>query len=413
MSWRTVTFEDAPLEIIDGDRGKNYPSQNQLLESGYCLFLSATNVTKDGFVFEHCQFITQEKHEALRKGTVNRGDVILTTRGTLGNVAYYSESVPFPHVRINSGMVTIKSDPAELLSSYVYYYLKSDLFQSQVRALQSGAAQPQLPIRDIKKIKFNYPDLPTQQRIAAILSAYDDLIENNRRRIALLEQATRLLYREWFVHFRFPGHETAKFVDGLPVGWELVSSSVAMQINPKTVWDKTQSKQIRLFPMGALSKSGMSCNESQFEYREKSTSVRFINGDTLFARITPCLENGKTGFASFLEDGEVACGSTEFIIFREKMISKHFIYLMAREDGFRQNAITSMVGSSGRQRVQPSCFDKFMVSVPPEDVAYDFDSMVAPIFRQIQSAQKANQQLTKARDLLLPRLMDGRIPVKV
>ena len=93
MSWQTVTFEDAPIAIIDGDRGKNYPSQTQLLDEGYCLFLSATNVTKNGFAFESCQFVTQEKHEALRKGTVDYDDVILTTRGTLGNVARYTERV--------------------------------------------------------------------------------------------------------------------------------------------------------------------------------------------------------------------------------------------------------------------------------------------------------------------------------
>ena len=114
MSWTTVTFEDAPIAIIDGDRGKNYPSQTQLLDEGYCLFLSATNVTKNGFAFESCQFVTQEKHEALRKGTVDYDDVILTTRGTLGNVARYTERVRFAPLRINSGMVTLKVDTSAL-----------------------------------------------------------------------------------------------------------------------------------------------------------------------------------------------------------------------------------------------------------------------------------------------------------
>jgi len=219
MSWETVNFEDAPFQIVDGDRGKNYPKQNEFSSEGYCLFLSATNVTKSGFSFSSNQFVTQEKHDALRKGKVERGDVILTTRGTLGNVALYSDAIPFPVMRINSGMVTIKPDQASLTSEYLYHFLRSELFQAQVRALQSGVAQPQLPIRDIKKIKFKYPDLPTQKRIAGVLSAYDDLIENNRRRIALLEEAARLIYREWFVHFRFPNHENTKIENGLPVGW--------------------------------------------------------------------------------------------------------------------------------------------------------------------------------------------------
>lgn len=119
MSWTVETLDEAPVKIIDGDRGKNYPTQNELLDEGYCLFLSATNVTKDGFAFDKCQFITEQKDHALRKGRVQRNDVILTTRGTLGNVAFYSEAVPFDHMRINSGMVTIQAEPDKIGRAHV------------------------------------------------------------------------------------------------------------------------------------------------------------------------------------------------------------------------------------------------------------------------------------------------------
>ena len=166
-----------------------------------------------------------------------------------------------------------------------------------------------------------------------------------------------------------------------------------------------------MVPMGALSTSGMNCDPSLFDRREQPAGVKFMNGDTLFARITPCLENGKTGYVNFLQEGEVACGSTEFVVFRERRISRFMAYLLAREEGFRRNAITSMVGSSGRQRVQPSCFDKFLLPVPPKPVVEDFDRLVEPMFREIEHIDKAIGKLTRARDLLLPRLMDGRIPV--
>jgi type I restriction enzyme S subunit len=114
------------------------------------------------------------------------------------------------------------------------------------------------------------PELRVQQRIADILSAYDDLIENNRRRVALLEVAARMLYREWFVHFHFPGHEHVKIVDGIPVGWEAQSASVAFDVNPSTPRDGDD--EIFCVPMAALSETGMAVDRSSFELRAKSTT---------------------------------------------------------------------------------------------------------------------------------------------
>lgn len=155
----------------------------------------------------------------------------------------------------------------------------------------------------------------------------------------------------------------------------------------------------------------MVIDKTPFDRRRDSTSVRFRDGDTLFARITPCLENGKTGFVQFLSPGEVACGSTEFIVLRGRRVSNYFVYLTARQTDFRENAIKSMIGSSGRQRVQPSCFDRYFVLVPPAHLGSLFDEAVAPVFQQVRVLDQQNQRLAEARDLLLPRLMSGEIAV--
>ena len=155
----------------------------------------------------------------------------------------------------------------------------------------------------------------------------------------------------------------------------------------------------------------MTVDPAPFELREKSTNVRFKNGDTLFARITPCLENGKTAYVYFLQDGEVACGSTEFIVLRGRSVSPYFVYLTSRLDSFRQNAIKSMIGSSGRQRVQDSCFDRYRLAIPPKLLASIFDEAVKPMFEQIERLDQANQKLAQARNLLLPRLMNREIAV--
>jgi type I restriction enzyme S subunit len=224
-----------------------------------------------------------------------------------------------------------------------------------------------------------------------------------------LEESARLLYKEWFVHLRFPGHEHVKVVDGVPEGWEQTIASEIIAINPQTKAEK--NKEIWYVPMAALSETDMTVNTSYFERRTQHTNVKFTKNDVLLARITPCLENGKTGFASFLEEGEIACGSTEFIVLRGERVSPAFTYCLARSYPFRENAIKSMIGSSGRQRVQSSCFDKYIVPLPPKSLLMSFDEVANKNFAQVKVLMEQNKKLGQARDLLLPKLMSGEIVV--
>ena len=124
-------FDSAPFEIIDGVRGKNYPKQHEFSDSGYCMFLSATNVTSNGFEFSQCQFITEQKDNVLRKGKLQRDDVVLTTRGTIGNTAYFNSSVSHDYMRINSGMVILRCNKEDILPAYLYHFLRSPQFHGQ------------------------------------------------------------------------------------------------------------------------------------------------------------------------------------------------------------------------------------------------------------------------------------------
>ena len=182
-----------------------------------------------------------------------------------------------------------------------------------------------------------------------------------------------------------------------------------VEVAPKTPIEKGRSS--KYVPMSSLSTSGMTADPADFEERPKPTNVHFMNGDTLLAGITPCLENGKTAFVNFLEDGEVACGSTEFIVLRGKEVSPFFTYCLARSESLRGCAIVSMIGASGRQRVQESCFNEYPVPLAPEGVLRTFDGFVEPAFKQIQRLAQANQRLAVSRDLLLPRLMSGEVEV--
>ena len=152
-------------EIIDGDRGKNYPKQEEFFEDEYCLFLNAKNVTSQGFNFSERMFITKGKDEVLRKGKLNRGDVVLTTRGTLGNIAFYAEDVPFENIRINSGMVILRMNRSIIDEEFFI-----EQFRMQVddikKAVASGSAQPQLPISTMNKISVIMPDLNVQREFS-------------------------------------------------------------------------------------------------------------------------------------------------------------------------------------------------------------------------------------------------------
>jgi type I restriction enzyme M protein len=186
--WPIPTFEAAPFQIIDGDRGTNYPSKEDFSPSGYCLFLNTKNVRSDGFKFDELEFISAEKDKALRKGKLERGDVLLTTRGTIGNTALYDASVEFKHIRINSGMLIFRPETAKLSSSYLFHFFQSDNFRSQRDAIVSGAAQPQLPIRSLNEARIPLPPLATQQAIVAEIEAELALVAANRELIARFEQ---------------------------------------------------------------------------------------------------------------------------------------------------------------------------------------------------------------------------------
>ena len=159
-------------EIIDGDRGVNYPKQEDFYNDEHCLFLNAKNVTKKGFDFSECMFITKEKDEQLRKGKLKRGDVVLTTRGTLGNIAFYTKDIPFDNVRINSGMVILRLN-RDIIDETFFI----EQFRMQVDSIKtfvaSGSAQPQLPISTMNKIKVLMPDLELQKQYSQIIEQTD------------------------------------------------------------------------------------------------------------------------------------------------------------------------------------------------------------------------------------------------
>jgi len=185
--WEMVEFEKAPFKIIDGDRGSNYPNGDDFSSEGYCLFLNTKNVRDNGFRFNELLFISKEKDELLRKGKLQREDVLLTTRGTIGNTAYYNDSIPYNNIRINSGMLIFRPDNKKLLSEYLYYFFQSENCETQFSRIVSGAAQPQLPIRSLNSAIIPIPSIEVQNHIVTQIVKELTLVNANKELIAIFE----------------------------------------------------------------------------------------------------------------------------------------------------------------------------------------------------------------------------------
>lgn len=381
MKFDVVQLESTGIDVIDGDRGKNYPHQNELLSTGFCLFLSAKNVTKSGFSFSETQFISQRKDALLNNGRLCRGDIVITTRGTVGNVALYSPQVPYENIRINSGMLIIRC-ANNISNQYLYQVLRSEWFQKQIMAVQSGSAQPQLPKSHFLKMNIPLPPLPIQEKIASILQLIDDKITTNNSINDNLAAQTQALFDELFLR------------DGMP---DCTLSEIA-NVNPT----RTLSKGCiaKCYDMSCLPTRG--CVPEGGEMKAYNGGVRFQNGDTLIARITPCLENGKAAYINILNDKEVAFGSTEYIVFSSvDTMPSSFYYFLIRSKRFRAFALQYMNGSSGRQRVSDDELAAFPLTKPSQEALSRFDMVAKPVLEQFKVASLEINRLNALQQLII------------
>ena len=393
-------------EIIDGDRGKNYPQQHEFLDEGYCLFLNTGNVTKAGFSFDSNQFISKEKCDLLRKGKLQRHDIVYTTRGTVGNAAYYSDSIPYEHVRINSGMVIIRPKEAIVCTEFLYQILKSDYYRPFFRKHCTGSAQPQLPIKNFSTIELDLPDLPVQCRIAGILSTYDDLIENNQKQIKLLEEAAQRLYKEWFVDLRFPGYETTPIVDGIPQGWERMVLSEVTSVLKRGISPKySDNGKYSVINQKCIRSSIMDISESRRQEKEYAPTLNLQDSDTVIC---------STGTGTLGRVGRVygnypnTTFDSHVTLVRAKE-NPNYIYHVVKS---QQEYLMGMGrGSTNQQELYRDVIERLVVLCPNQDILLKADRVLNAIHCKIKAVYLQNNLLVESRDRLLPKLMSGEIEV--
>ena len=398
------TLQELCLNITDGKHGDCENEEN----SGY-YFISCKDIFDGQINYKKARQITKADFEETHKRTMLEvDDILLTNSGTIGRMAFVTDREATTKTTFQKSVAIIKPDKQKVLPRYLYYQLQNCV--PQFINSSNGSAQKNLLLSTMRTFQIEIEEnCEKQEKIANTLFAYDDLIENNQRQIKLLEEAAQRLYKEWFVDLRFPGHENTKIVDGVPEGWNWCKLEDAIQLDPKVTLTKERMKQF--IPMSALSTASMVLDESQFTETTSNSGSKFQNGDTLLARITPCLENGKTAYVSGLKSDEGAVGSTEYIVMRAKTINSYMVYLLARTDDFRQSAINSMSGSDGRQRVKSDKLKMLDYLHPTSELVEKFENVEEPIFEKIYRLSEQMQQAKQARDLLLPKLMSGEVEV--
>lgn len=405
MEWKEVDIEQTSIEIIDGDRGKNYPKNNELTNSGYCLFLSAANVTKNGLQFSNNSFITKEKDALLRKGKLMPQDIVLTTRGTVGNVGFYGDDVPYSNMRINSGMVIIR--PGEDFDTmFLYLYLRSCYFRAQITQFQSGSAQPQLPISTLQKMKVIKPDIAAQRRIASILSSLDRKIELNNKINADLAEMAQAIFKNWFVDFE--PFKDGKFVDSelgmIPEGWKVGTLGDITKNKSAKVKERNDVKVLSPVTTGELVLS-----EEYFTKQVFSSSIakyKIVNKGN-FAYNPARVNIGSLGRNEFDFDG---CVSPVYVVFSVLDGYENYFDLFRKTDFFKDSVASLAIGGV-RQSLSYDDLSSIEVIIPSENAVEEFNNLYNQMKKTIKANKLENSRLSLLRDTLLPRLMSGELEV--
>ena len=395
QTWKECKVADAPFEIIDGDRGTNYPKQDEFNRNGYCLFLNAKNVTTDGFFFNECYFISKEKDQILRKGKLQRNDIVLTTRGTVGNIGFFNERIPYENIRLNSGMVIIRPNPKGILPVYTYHlfkYLKSDF-----DLFATGSAQPQLPIRDLKEISFLLPPLPEQQAIANVLSSLDDKIDLLHRQNKTLEAMAETLFRQWFVEEADRNCKIMRLSDiATNIQYGFTQSSTTEKVGPKFLRiTDIQGGQVNW-------KTVPYCNATEREF----IKYELKTGDIVIART-----GASTGENFYIYKPEKAVFASYLIRLQFKKLSIARYMAMHTRSIEYFDFITGILSGSAQPNANAQQLSSFEIKIPSEQLLEAFYALISIFDERKYYNLLQIRNLEKLREELLPKLINGEVRV--
>ena len=425
--WCEVTLGE--LGEVDRGRSRHRPRNAPELYGGPYPFVQTGDIkASGGRITSHSQTYSEIGLSQSRMWPT--GTMAITIAANIAETAILTYPACFPDSVV--GFVADDSKCDVRFIEYLFRILRANIQHENVG---TGSVQDNINLQTLSRLRFSIPPLSEQRSIAHILGTLDDKIELNRRMNETLEEMARAMFKSWFVDFDpvrakmegrwrpgeslpgLPAHLYDLFPDRLvdselgeiPEGWEVKALRDVVELNPpETLRKGTMAPYL---DMAALPTSGSNADEPVL--RAFSSGTRFRNGDTLLARITPCLENGKTAFIQSLPKDIVGWGSTEFIVMRPiEPVPAEYGYLLGRDPAFRECAVQSMTGTSGRQRVQVDALAPYPLPSPPVGTWSAFGLLTAGLLGRVEENRREIAVLSAQRDALLPRLVSGEVGVE-
>ena len=353
-----------------------------------------------------CDYISEDLYKKVSNefGVPKENDLLITTRGTIGIPYLYKRTDRFYFA--DGNLTWIKDFDSNLYSKFLYYWFQSYEGRKKFEALAKGTAQKAVPISGIKTLEIELPSLKSQKRIADILSAYDDLIENNRKQIKLLEEAAQRLYKEWFVDLRFPGHENTKIVDGVPEGWSKSMVSEVSAVLRRGISPKYNEKARGIvINQKCIRQTIVSYDEARTQEKKYPAELEMMESDIVICS-TGAGTLGRVG-QIFEAKGNATLDSHVTLIRANEKIGQQYLFWSLK---MQQDYLMSAgKGSTNQLELSRETIGNCKILIPEQKIAEQAEKNFAAIHDKMKECSMRIARLREVRDLLLPKLMSGEV----
>ena len=395
MSWEKIKLKDCCISIADGDH-QPAPKSEQGIK-----FIKIKDIRNNTISFSEALFVPVEYYRKLQSDRKpQRNDVLYSVVGSFGLSAFVNTDDSFCFER-NIALLRPKNN---IIPKFLYYAVSAPDFYNQANNAAIGAAQKLISLTRLKEMMIPYPPIKKQQRIADILSAYDDLIENHQKQIKLLEEAAQRLYKEWFVDLRFPDYEHTKIVDGVPEGWKATRLGEICSIRKETITPEKIGASTPYIGLEHMPRKDICLSKWGNSSEINSNKFRYYEDDVLFGKIRPYFH--KVGFA--LNSG---VASTDAIILKNTKGLWSLLLMTVSSSEFVNYTYQNCKEGSKMPRADWNQMEKYPVMIASSAIQNIFENQIYTITRRIKDLALQINYLTEARDRLLPKLMRDKIEV--
>lgn len=422
MKWHTAKLIDVAAKkrwALNGGPFGSKLSTKHYTNSGVPVIRGTNLSGQSKFSFDDFVYVSEEKADELRSNNAHPGDLVFTQRGTIGQVGLIPLDSSIPRFVISQSQMKLTPDPDQAEPLFLYYYFSARDTVQKIQNLAFAAGVPHINLEILRNFEVPLPPLQVQRRIAGILSAYDELIENNQRRIKILEEMARSLYREWFVHFRFPGHDKVKMVPSplgpIPQGWE-----------PKTLKDVTTKIGSGATPRGgkeSYKRDGINLIRSLnvYDYRFEFSDLAFID-TTQAAELDNVTVVAKDILLNITGASVARCCMVPSYLIPAR-VNQHVSIVRAdpsRADPYyvldtinseqrKQQLLAFAQGGATREALTKETIENFPIMLPPRPLLDKYGKCAGALHAQRETLERQCQNLRRTRNLLLPRLLSGQV----